>query len=60
MSIHVDFAEPISFGALVNDKQEVIFTDPLALDPNVAIVEPGIIRVLVNVKTKAATLVPDM
>lgn len=60
MSKNIDFVEPGELGRLDGYKQEVVFLDPLALDPNVAVVEPGDVRVWVNTQTKQATLVDQM
>jgi len=56
----IEFAEPINLGRLNGSKQEVIFTDPLCLDPRVAVVVPGIIRVWVDLDTEIVTLIYDM
>lgn len=59
-SKNIDFLEPGELGRLEGYKQEVVFLDPLVLDPNVAVVEPGDIRVWVNINTKQATLIEQM
>ncbi len=59
-SKNIDFLEPGELGRLEGYKQEVVFLDSLALDPNVAVVEPGDIRVWVNINTKQATLIEQM
>ncbi|QVL55042.1 MAG: hypothetical protein KFB95_06920 [Simkaniaceae bacterium] len=59
-SKNIDFLEPGKLGRLEGHKQEVVFLDPQALDPNVAVVEPGDIRVWVNVNTKQAALLEQM
>lgn len=60
VSKNIDFIEPGKLGRLDDHKQEVIFLDPLALDLNVAVVEPADVRVWVNTQTKQATLVEQM
>lgn len=57
---NIDFVEPGELGRLDGHKQEVVFLDPLALDPNVAVVDPGDVRVWVNTQTKQATFVEQM
>ncbi|MFM8454105.1 MAG: hypothetical protein ACKOAD_03875 [Gammaproteobacteria bacterium] len=60
LSKNIDFLEPGELGRLDGHKQEVVFLDPLALDPHVAVVEPGDVRVWVNTQTKETTLVEQM
>jgi len=57
---NIDFVEPGELGRLEGSKQEVIFLDPQIFDPNVAIVEPGDIRIWVDINTKEASLVEQM
>lgn len=57
---NVNFLEPGELGRLDGDRQEVIFLDPISLDQNVAIVEPGDLRVWVNVRTKEVTWIDQM
>ena len=56
----IDFVKPGAFGCVKGNKQEVIFLDPLVLDPRVAVVDPGDIRVWVDIKTKTVTLAEQM
>jgi hypothetical protein len=56
----IDFVRPGKFGCVEGNRQEVIFLDPLVLDPRVAVVDPGDIRVWVNAKTKEVTLADQM
>lgn len=49
------FAEPIEFGDKNGVEQEVVFMNPLTLEPG-AVVDPPDIRVWVNTKTKEVTL----
>lgn len=56
----IEFVGPGELGFINKHNQEVIFLDPLIFDSNVAIVDPGDIRVLVNVKTKQVTLIDQM
>ena len=56
----IKFAEPSELGRLEGDKQEVIFLNPEMFDPDVALVIPEDIRVWVNTKTKAVTLIYQM
>ena len=60
VSKNINFVEPGELGRLDGHKQEVIFLDPLVLDPNVAVVDPGDVRVWVNTQTKQARLVEQM
>lgn len=60
ISNKIDFVEPGSLGKLNGIEQEVIFLDPQTLDPDVAVVDPGDVRVLVNLNTKKVTLVYQM
>ena len=57
---NIKFVEPGEFGRLEKNNQEVIFLDPLVWNPNVALVEPGDIRVWVNLKTKKVTWIDQM
>lgn len=60
ISKNIDFVGPGELGHLDRNFQEVAFLDPQTLDPNVAVVDPGDVRVWVNLKTKQATLVEQM
>lgn len=60
MSRKINFVEPGELGRLDGDKQEVIFLDPLVLDPNIAVVEPCDIRVWVDINTKQTVLAEQM
>lgn len=51
----IKFIGPARLGRLTGYKQEVIFLDPLTLDPNVAVVIPEDVRVWVDTKTKEVT-----
>ncbi len=53
----IPFVEPGELGRTEGVKQEVIFLDPLVLDPKVAVVVPEDIRVCVNTETKEVTLI---
>ncbi len=59
-SRNINFVDAGKLGRLEQDNQEVIFLDPLVLDPNVASIDPGDIRVWVNVKTKEVTWIEQM
>ena len=60
VSKNIGFVEPGELDRLDGHKQEVVFLEPLVLDPNVAVVDPGDVRVWVNTQTKQATLVDQM
>lgn len=51
----IRFVEPIEFGDKNGVEQEVVFMNPLTLEPG-AVVDPPDIRVWVNTKTKEVTL----
>lgn len=56
----IPFVEPGELGKKNGTKQEVIFLDPLILDPKVAVVDPEDIRVWVDTETKEVTLIYQM
>jgi len=60
LSKNISFTYPVKMGRCIQEKQEIIFTDPLTLDPDIAVVDPEDIRVLVNKSTKEVTLVEQM
>lgn len=56
----IPFVEPGELGEKEGSKQEVIFLDPLVLDPKVAVVEPEDVRVWVDTQTNEVTLIYQM
>lgn len=56
---HIEYVPPGEIGESNNKEKEVIFLHPLAVGPDV-IMDPPDIRVLVNKRTKKATLIMQM
>lgn len=44
----ISFCEPVSVVAIASDSVEVVFTVPEALSPEVAVIDPPDVRVLVH------------
>jgi hypothetical protein len=55
----VDVVLPGEVGEIIGDKVEVVFLDPIALEPNVIVCPPDN-RVWVNIKTKEVTWIDQM
>lgn len=55
----IPFVEPGEFGEKEGVKQEVIFMNPLALEPG-TVMDPPDIRVWVNTQTKEVTQILQM
>lgn len=58
-SQHLKFARPGEIGEVEDDRVEVIFMKPEALDPNV-VIDPPDIRVWVSKKTGDVKLIDQM
>lgn len=55
----IPFVEPGELGEKEGTKQEVIFLDPLTLEPDVIVI-PEDVRVWVDTQTKEVTLIYQM
>ncbi|WP_086932712.1 hypothetical protein [Agarilytica rhodophyticola] len=56
----IGFVSPSTIGREYKGKVEVIFPVPETLDPNVAVVDPPDVRVLVNLENQTVELIDQM